>query len=89
MASIAPFHFPPLNTDRRRWHGGCADFRENDPPDRRTAGRRVILTLNDVKIGDHGDQARARAQAEGMIEAAAEHMARRQAGEPAERAHEA
>jgi hypothetical protein len=30
----------------------------------RTVGRRVILSLNDVKIGNHGDAARARAQAE-------------------------
>ena len=29
----------------------------------RVAGQRVILTLNDVVIGNHGDQTRARAQA--------------------------
>jgi hypothetical protein len=28
------------------------------------AGRRVIITLNDVVIGNHGDLAKARAQAD-------------------------
>jgi hypothetical protein len=51
----------------------------------RTAGRRVVLTLNDVAIGNHGDQARARAQADRLIEATAQHLmgrSRRQAAVP-------
>jgi hypothetical protein len=53
----------------------------------RTVGRRVILSLNDVKIGNHGDAARARAQAERLIEAVAEQMGRRRAGEHVEPTH--
>jgi len=50
----------------------------------RTVGRRVILTLNDVKIGNHPDALRARAQADRLIEAVADHMERPQAGERTE-----
>jgi hypothetical protein len=39
----------------------------------RTVGRRVILTLNKVKIANHGDNARTRAQADRLIEAVADH----------------
>jgi hypothetical protein len=35
----------------------------------RAAGRRCVLSLNDVRIGNHGDSARARRQAERLIEA--------------------
>jgi hypothetical protein len=38
------------------------------------AGRRVIITLNDVTIGNHGDLAKARAQADRLIEATAEYF---------------
>jgi hypothetical protein len=51
----------------------------------RTKGRRTILTLNDVVIGAHGDLARARAQADRLIEATAQHLmgrSRRQAAVP-------
>ncbi len=52
----------------------------------RAAGRRCVLSLNDVRIGNHGDAARARRQAERLIEATAAHLmgrARRQAAAPA------
>jgi hypothetical protein len=42
----------------------------------RTKGGRVILTLNDVKIGDHHGLALARQQADRLIEATAAHFAR-------------
>ena len=47
----------------------------------RTTRRRVILTLNDVKIGNHHNATAAPAQADRLIEAVGEHMERWQAGE--------
>jgi hypothetical protein len=62
-----------VHGDRAAQYAECAigTFRT------RVAGHRVILTLNDVMIGNHGDQARARSQADCLIEATAEHFARR------------
>jgi len=54
----------------------------------RTAGRRVVMALNNVAIGNHGDTAQARAQADRLIEATAGQVGRRQGNEPA-RAQEA
>jgi hypothetical protein len=51
----------------------------------RTKGGRTVLTLNDVVIGDHRDTARARKQADRLIEATADHLmgrSRRQAAVP-------
>jgi hypothetical protein len=62
-----------VHGDRAAQYAECAigTFRT------RVAGHRVILTLNDVVIGNHGDQARARLQADRLIEATAEHFVRR------------
>jgi hypothetical protein len=51
----------------------------------RLHGRRCLLLLNDVKIGDHRDAGRARKQADRLIEATAQHLmgrSRRQAAVP-------
>jgi len=48
------------------------------------AGRRVVLTLNDVTIGNHHDLAKARAQADRLIEATADYFVRRASAKPLE-----